>query len=677
MAGKIRSSTASLRATPAHLAAAALWLGAALLLLRAASAALRRPAHELDAPLPGWTTAPDGPLYEGQDRFAGTPLDGLLVRHLGGGSAVTSHAAWACVLLLLLTAATVLVVRAAPGRRPWHAPFALCLLLLSLPVRELLDRGQPLLVLPTLLALGGWPAATRPGAEPAGSAPGTRAIPATGGRGPGRELAGGALLGLAAAAQPTLLLFALALWAAGRRRGALTAGTAFGTATALAWLALPGDSLTYWLRGLAGAGLAPAPGDVAGQSLHFALLRQGLHGPGERLLCLALALVVCAVALRRAVRYCRDGQPLLAAALVGCAALAAGPAAWPHEQLWLLLTLAGRWGRRTADRPVWPVFVALVAVVQGTELLPKLDWLAVFGENLPLLAALLAGCLVPFLPRGDARWAAPERTGPTGRPNLLLELVLIRAGYAAYSWIRSYAKGDRHTAEQHGHQVLHLQEVLHVDIEHWLNHTVAAHAPVADAMDFYYATFHFVVPLTLLGWLLARHPADYRQARAWLGCTTLFGLVGFWLYPLAPPRLMPGLGFIDTANGPQDLNDPRFGALTGITNPYAAMPSLHVGWALWCALTLWRVAPYAWLRLAGFAYPLLTALVVMGTANHYLLDAVGGVVVVAAGYAVTRAGSRLLTVPRPAGPQEAPAGQPARPAEEPARPAEQSVPQRG
>ncbi|RKN47207.1 phosphatase PAP2 family protein [Streptomyces hoynatensis] len=664
------------------LGAAALWVIAAFLVVRAAVAALRRPAEELDGPLPGWAGTGGGSLYagEGDDRFAGTPLDGLLVRHLGGGSAVDSHAVWTCFLLLLLAAAAVLATRAAPGRRPWHGPFAVCLLTLSLPVRELLGRGQLALVLPALLALGGWLLATagpnpRPVTGRSGALPGAFENFARGGWGAhaeGRRLAGGALLGLAAAAQPVLLLLAVPLWAAGRRRGALAAGVAFGCATAVGWLALPGDSVTYWLRNAAGAGLAAAPGEAGSQSLHSALLRQGLHGPGERVLCLALALAVCAVALRRAARYCRDGQPLPAAAVAGCATLALAPAAWPHEQLWLLLAAQGRWGRRTADRPVWPVFVALVAVVEGAELLPKLDWLAVFGENLPLIAALLAACAVPFLPRSDPRWAAPEAAGPAGRPNLLLELVLIRAGYAAYSWIRSYAKGDRHTAERHGHQVLDVQEFLHVDIEHWLNHTVAKSAALADAMDFYYATFHFVVPLSLLGWLLVRHPADYRQARAWLGCTTLFGLVGFWLYPLAPPRLMPGLGFIDTANGPQDLNDPRFGALTGITNPYAAMPSLHVGWALWCALTLWRVAPYAWLRLAGFAYPVLTAAVVMGTANHYLLDAVGGVAVVAAGYAVTRAVTRLLQAPRPAGPP-GPPGPPA----EPVRPTGQPVPQRG
>ena len=120
--------------------------------------------------------------------------------------------------------------------------------------------------------------------------------------------------------------------------------------------------------------------------------------------------------------------------------------------------------------------------------------------------------------------------------------VVVRVGCSAYSWVRSYARGDRYTAEDHGHQVLAAERFLHIDIEHGLNRLVADTPWLADGMDFYYSAFHFAVPLTILGWLLVTRPAGYRAARRWLCLTTLFGLVGFWLYPLAPPRLMPGLG---------------------------------------------------------------------------------------------------------------------------------------
>ncbi len=603
-----------------------LWLLAGLLAARQAAEVLRLPPAERLTGLPGAGGGLPDDLYA-DGAWSGTPLSALLTEPLSGLAPHHAGAIWTFGTLLLLVALGLTAARGLPAaHRAWAAPAAICLLTVILPVRDTVTTAQAGLV-PVLLALTGW----------------LLAVAERGPGGPrGAHRTGGVLLGLAAALQPTLLLFAALLWLTGRRRAAAAAGGAFAAATALAWGALPAASETFWLRHLAGAGIDASPEAVGNQSLHGALLRLGHDGPGEILLFVALAGAVCALALRRATAYAADGQPLLAAAITGCAALAATPAAWQHQQVWVLFALAGRAGRRTADRPMWPVFVVLALALEGTALVPKLESLAVIGENVPLIAALLAACCVRFLRRDSELWSRPVRAGLASRPNLLLELVLIRVGYWAYSWVRSYARGDRDTAEAHGHQILDIQRFLRIDIEHGVNQAVAGRRWLADAMDLYYQTFHFAVPLTILGWLLVRHPAAYRTARRWMAFTTLFGLVGFWLYPLAPPRLMPGLGYIDTANGPQDLDDPRFGALTGVTNPYAAMPSLHVGWSLWCALVLWRVAPYRWLRWAGFAYPLLTTVVIVGTANHYLLDAAGGAAVVAAGYAASAAMLRAV-----------------------------------
>ena len=119
--------------------------------------------------------------------------------------------------------------------------------------------------------------------------------------------------------------------------------------------------------------------------------------------------------------------------------------------------------------------------------------------------------------------------------------------------------------------------------------------------------------------------------------STFLGLIGFTLLPTCPPRLLDaGHGFVDTMArysaygwwGGQ-ASAPR--GLGGMTNQYAAMPSLHVGWALWCGVMLWRHGGTRLAKAAGIAYPLLTAIVVMGTANHYLLDAVAGVAVMGVG----------------------------------------------
>jgi hypothetical protein len=145
-------------------------------------------------------------------------------------------------------------------------------------------------------------------------------------------------------------------------------------------------------------------------------------------------------------------------------------------------------------------------------------------------------------------------------------------------------------------------------------------------------------------WLWRAHPSAYRPARRTLMIATLLGLVGFATLPLAPPRMMPG--FIDTMA--------RYGnagwwgsagsapkGLASFTNQFAAMPSLHVGWAIWCGVIVARYAQRAWVIGLAVAYPVTVVLVVMSTANHYLLDAVAGLVVLLIAYAITRAAGRL------------------------------------
>ncbi|GAA4680758.1 bifunctional glycosyltransferase 87/phosphatase PAP2 family protein [Streptomyces chumphonensis] len=609
-------------------ATALLWLLAAVLLARQAVAVLRLPPERRLPDLWVWlgergVLSGDGSLY-GDGGFTGTPFAGLVLRPLAGfgqGLGVV----WTATTLLLVAGVAALAVRALPdvrGRRTAAAalPVAIAVLMVSTPVRSTFSLGQTS-VLPVLLVLAGFLGARR------------RPGPA------------GAFVGLAAALQPPLLLFAAALWAAARTAGpprsscgraAAAAGGVFAVVTALAWAVRPADSWTYWAHHVAGVGLGGASDGLSNQSLHGLLLRLGLTGPPELVLWAVLAAAVAVLGLRRAVFYARDGQWLLAAAITGCAAVAVSPVALQHQQLWVLLAAVGRVGRRRSDRYVWPVFVVLVMTMDAEALVPHIPWLAPFGQNAPLLAAVLAACALRFVPRGSALWSRPEPSGVFSRPNLMLELLLIRVGYFVYSWVRSLAAGGRGAAEAHGAQILALERPLGLDVEHGLNRFTAGSRALTEAMNFYYGAFHFLVPIALLVVLYLRRPPAYRWARTALSLATLFGLVGFWLYPLAPPRLMPGLGYVDTAHGPQDFDDPDFGVLTGISNQYAAMPSLHVGWSLWATVVVLRLTSNRWLRVAAVLYPLLTTVVVMGTANHYLLDAVGGAAVVAAGFAAAR-----------------------------------------
>ncbi|KQX52794.1 MULTISPECIES: phosphatase PAP2 family protein [unclassified Streptomyces] len=223
------------------------------------------------------------------------------------------------------------------------------------------------------------------------------------------------------------------------------------------------------------------------------------------------------------------------------------------------------------------------------------------------------------------------------KPRWWVELASVGVVYAGYSAGRLLARGDEDAAVGHGLAILHLEERLGIDAEHPLNRLFTDVPALGVPADFAYASLHYLVTPAILVWLYRRRPAHYRAARTWLMLSTLLGLVGFTLLPTCPPRLLDAAhGFTDTmarfsAYGwwGGEASAPR--GLGGMTNQYAAMPSLHFGWALWCGVMLWRYGRTPLAKALGVAYPLVTALVVMGTANHYLLDAVGGAAVMGIG----------------------------------------------
>ncbi|QIP86736.1 DUF2029 domain-containing protein [Streptomyces sp. Tu 2975] len=631
-------------------ARAALWLFAAVLAVRQTAAVLTSPPGERLTDLGTWigengVLHVPGSLYD-EGRFTGTPFAGLVLKPLARSAEQSLGVAWTFGTLLLVVLLGLVAARALPipvSRRSTllAAPVAISLLMLSLPVRNSFHLGQTSII-PVLLVLLGCLVAR--GERPAGL-----------------------LIGVGAALQPTVLLFAPLLWFTGRRRAAAASTGTFAALTALAWAAMPGDSWAYWVHHVAGAGLGESPDSLANQSLHGALLRFGLEGPLEIAVYLLLAAAVVLFGLRRAVRYAHDGQLLLAVALTGCVAVAVSPTAWQHQVLWVLLAVVGRVGRRASDRMLWPVLVVLAVTLPGNMLLPNLTVLHPVRENALLVAALAAACAVPFLrldspyfrrpvpteyaAAAPARWARvpllPFWRRVLSRPNLLLELLVIRVGYSVYSHIRAAATGSVGAAEEHARQIHVAEGALGIDIEHWVNQAVVRTEWLEAFFNFYYTSFHFVVPLAILGVLYVRRPSDYRWARASLAFATVLALLGFWLYPLAPPRLMPGMGFIDTVHGPQDLANPDYGAMTAVTNQYAAMPSLHFGWSLWCGLVVLVLAPRLWMKLLGLLHPLFTVCAIVATANHWVLDAAGGAAVVGAGFGLTYvlAGRRKLLVP--------------------------------
>ncbi|GAA3176379.1 MULTISPECIES: phosphatase PAP2 family protein [Streptomyces] len=233
--------------------------------------------------------------------------------------------------------------------------------------------------------------------------------------------------------------------------------------------------------------------------------------------------------------------------------------------------------------------------------------------------------------------ATPRTAAPPGRPRWWAELPLLVAVYAAYTAGRLLARGDVAAATGHGTALLRVERALHLTPEPALNRLFTQVPVVGVPAAYAYAALHYVVTPAVLVWLWRRRPAHYRAARSRLLTATLIGLIGFTLFPTAPPRLLDaGQGFVDgmahyAGYGwwGAEASAPR--GLGGLTNQYAAMPSLHVGWALWCGAVGWRLASSRVVRALAVAYPVAIALVVMGTANHYLLDVLAGVAVMGVG----------------------------------------------
>lgn len=233
---------------------------------------------------------------------------------------------------------------------------------------------------------------------------------------------------------------------------------------------------------------------------------------------------------------------------------------------------------------------------------------------------------------------APRRRSEQA-PRWWLEVALILGLYAVYGMTRGLQSGNVEDAERTGWALLRWEQRWHLAIEAPLNTGLQQLPVLAVLAGYFYATLHFVVTPAVLVYLFRRHPGKYRTARTALVLATAAALIGYFLLPTAPPRLLTSGTFTDTMASVSNWgwwggegSAPR--GLGGLTNQLAAMPSLHVGWALWSGWCIARYARIRSVRILGAVYPVLTTLVVMSTANHYLTDALAGSLVVVTGWAV-------------------------------------------
>src|SRR4051794_37287095 len=248
---------------------------------------------------------------------------------------------------------------------------------------------------------------------------------------------------------------------------------------------------------------------------------------------------------------------------------------------------------------------------------------------------------------------------------LLLNRAVLELGAMAvlaviYNTVRAGGGSNEALAMAHARDIARIEGWVFEHLELNLDHWIIGVPVLAVAACYFYALMHYVMTPTIL--LLSRRRGgrrDLRRYRArrrggwryWRGYWALvvgsaIALVIYANWPLAPPRLMPELGTIDVmqhfadagwwgnaASAPRGLGD--------ATNQFAAMPSLHFGWSLWCGIQMWGFGRRRW-RVAAVAYPALQALVVVATANHFLLDVAGGAACILLGYGVVTLIGRAL-----------------------------------
>lgn len=249
-------------------------------------------------------------------------------------------------------------------------------------------------------------------------------------------------------------------------------------------------------------------------------------------------------------------------------------------------------------------------------------------------------------PVASSRRRPVSRRRP-GRPAAAGQIALLAGLYLIYSASRLAAADDLIAARARAAFILTWESRLSLDVEAGLNHVVTNVEWLAVPATYWYATLHYLLTPAVLVWTYRRHPASYRRVRDTLLIATAIGLVMYLLIPTAPPRLMAD-GYLDTMAMYQhvgwwggDASAPR--GMAAVTNELAAMPSLHVGWAVWVAWVFRHAGVRRRWEVLAQQYAVVTTLVVLATGNHWLLDAAAGAAVVLIATVATRqSGSHRL-----------------------------------
>jgi hypothetical protein len=190
-----------------------------------------------------------------------------------------------------------------------------------------------------------------------------------------------------------------------------------------------------------------------------------------------------------------------------------------------------------------------------------------------------------------------------------------------------HTDASRLAADKRGQWLLDLEQRLHLDIEQPLNDWLARRDWLQPLANYEYAYTYILSALAVFVFMLWKRPDLYHRARTSFALVTAAGITCFWIFPTTPPRMLPGNTFYDTVTHGHTVGSWGSAVVSG-ANELAAMPSLHMAWALWVSVVLAAAGARGWLQVLSALHVLITLFVIMSTANHYLLDAVAAFVLV-------------------------------------------------
>ena len=239
------------------------------------------------------------------------------------------------------------------------------------------------------------------------------------------------------------------------------------------------------------------------------------------------------------------------------------------------------------------------------------------------------------------------------------EAVLISVVYLAYSFVRNEfgsSAVEPSVAARNADRIIDIEDAMGLYIEADIQAAFIDWTAFIQFWNLFYGAFHFLVTFVALIWMYHRDPGRYRFWRRTGLTATTAALIGYAAFPLMPPRLLGNCGpygacrpnspYIDTVSDVGGIWSFESSGMEAISNQYAAMPSLQIGWALWCALLLVPRLRTRWAKGLAAAYPFLTLFAIVVTANHYWIDGLGGIAVVALGWAASTAWERWWVEPR-------------------------------